>query len=137
MLLFYTKFRRTGKYDLNESYIWLKDIATDIKCMNFVSMVKEICLLEIWSLIISVLETEIGKLFCDLIRGKSRRNLKKFSKWKMYLIKSRMWRESLGFLAMVQDKFYARSFQHSSLSFMKISDFMSYCKTYACRTRIW
>ena len=137
MLLFYVKLGRIRKYDLNESYRWLNDLATDIKCMNFGWMVKEICLVEIWSWFISVLETENGRLFCGLYRGKSKKNLEKFSKWKMYLIKSSLWLESLGFLAKVQDKFYARSFQPSSLSFMKISDFMPYCKAYACKTRIW
>ena len=76
------------KNGLNESSRLFPELSTDIKCMNFGQMVNEICLLEIWSLIISVLEAEIGKLFCDLNREKSRRNLEKFSKWKMYLIKS-------------------------------------------------
>ena len=40
------------------------------------------------------------------------------------------------FLAKVQDKFYARSFQPSSLSFLKISDFISCCKACARRTSI-
>ena len=80
MLAFHMDFCIIWKNGQNESCRLLEDLTMNIKFMNFGQMVNEICLLEIGSLIISVLETENGKLFCDLNREKSRRNLEKFSK---------------------------------------------------------